>query len=345
MLKLTLKGLQANKIRFALTTFGVVLAVSFVVSALVLGDGLRRSFTGVSQDITSGVDIQVRAVSDFGDPPPLPPELVDVIAQVDGVAAAQANIEAGESAVRPIPPDGEPISIYGPPQLAFNWAEDAQMSPFELVTGAAPLPGEFVMDIDSAADHGFVVGDVYDVFTPSGLASLRLSGTFTFGPQNTTLGSLLMAMNTDEAADLFDKDGIDTVEVRVAPDADVATVQAQIAAVVPGLEVVDNATVLAETTAEFTEAVDIVQNILLGFGGVALFVSMFIIYNTFAIVIGQRTRELALLRTLGASPSQIRRSVMGESVVIGTLASALGIGGGVLTAKGIDALVAALGVG
>ena len=121
------------------------------------------------------------------------------------------------------------------------------------------------------------------------------------------------------------------------------TVQAAVAAAVPEAEVVDNATVLEETTSEFTDEIDIVGNILLGFGGVALFVSIFIIYNTFAIVLGQRTRELALLRTIGASPKQIRRSVLGESLIVGVLASAGGIAGGIAVAKGLDALFGATG--
>ena len=112
----------------------------------------------------------------------------------------------------------------------------------------------------------------------------------------------------------------------------------------PTAEVVDHATVLAETTDDFTQEINVVGNILLGFGFVALFVSIFIIYNTFSIVLGQRTRELALLRTIGADPKQIRRSVIGEALFMGVLASAAGIGGGIAIAKGIDALFGLMGV-
>lgn len=348
MIRLTLKGLQANKVRFALTTFGVILAVSFVVSALVLGDGLRRSFTDVSQDIVGGVDLQVRPTSEFGEPEPLPTELVDIVAGIDGVAAANGSIEAAESSVRPIPASGEPISLYGPPQLAYGWVEDTQISSLQLVTGHAPELGQFVIDLDSAAEHGFVVGQTYDVLTPNGRHPLTVSGTVTFGPDNATLGSVIMAMNSTEAATLFAVDGINSVDVRLASNVDSVAVQqavqAAVADAVPNAEVVDIATVLEETKADFTEAVNIVSNILLGFGGVALFVSIFIIYNTFAIVLGQRTRELALLRTIGASPVQIRRSVIGEALIVGVLASVGGIGGGIVVAKGIDALVGATGV-
>ncbi len=344
MFRLTIKNLLANKVRFALTTFGVMLAVSFVVSAFVLGDGLRSSFTDVSEDITAGIDLEVRNVADFGDAPPLPADTVSDVAAVDGVADAVASIEAADNAVRPITTNGENISTDGPPQLAFNWIDNEQLSAFTMVDGAPPQVGEFTMDFASAAKHDFVIGETYEVMVPGGRAPLTLSGTSSFGADNSTLGALLMQMNTAQASELFGIDGINSVAVQVADDADVAAVQAAVAAAVPTAEVVDHATVLEETTSEFTDEINVVGNILLGFGGVALFVSMFIIYNTFAIVMGQRTRELALLRTVGADPKQIRRSVLGEALVVGVLASAGGIGGGIAVAKGIDALFGLLGV-
>jgi putative ABC transport system permease protein len=344
MLRLTLKNLGANKVRFALTTFGVMLAVSFVVSAFVLGDGLRSSFQGVSEDITAGVDLEVRPVSEFGDPEPLSIDMVAIVAAVDGVADAVPSIEAADDAVRPIKADGEGITTDGPPQLAWNWVDNEQLSPFSLVEGAPPGLDEFTMDFASAGEHDFVIGEAYELITPDGRRDLTLSGTSSFGDDNATLGAVLMQMNTAQASEIFGINGIDAVNVQLIESADLAAVQAAVAAAVPGAEVVDHDVVLDETTAEFTDEIDIVGNILLGFGGVALFVSIFIIYNTFAIVLGQRTRELALLRTVGAMPNQIRRSVLGEAFVVGVLASAGGIVGGIGVAKGIDALFGATGV-
>ena len=152
------------------------------------------------------------------------------------------------------------------------------------------------MDVDAADEYGFVIGDTYEFLVPDGRVDLTMSGTSSFGADNSTLGAVLMQMNTAEASDLFGIDGINSVAVQVADDADVAVVQAAVAAAVPTAEVVDHATVLEETTTEFTDEIDVVGNILLGFGGVALFVSMFIIYNTFAIVLepaDPRTRTAA----------------------------------------------------
>ncbi|MFK8026402.1 MAG: ABC transporter permease, partial [Ilumatobacter sp.] len=343
MFRLTIKNLLANKVRFALTTFGVTLAVAFVVSAFVLGDGLRSSFTDVSEDITAGVDLEVRNVTDFGDAPTLPLSTVDQVAAIAGVADAVAVIEAPSDAVRPMKANGDFITTEGPPQLAYNWIDNQQLSPFALVNGSPPAVGEFTVDADSAAKHGFVIGDTYELIVPGGRTNLTLSGTTTFGADNSTLGAVLMQMNTAEAGELFGVDGVNSVSVQVADDAIIADVQAAISAANPTADVADHATVLAETTAEFTDEINIIGNVLLGFGGVALFVSIFIIYNTFAIVLSQRTRELALLRTVGAEPKQVKRSVLGEALVIGVLASAGGIGGGILVAKGLDALFSAIG--
>ncbi|NOX29511.1 MAG: FtsX-like permease family protein, partial [Actinobacteria bacterium] len=227
--------------------------------------------------------------------------------------------------------------------MAFTWINNQQLSPFTLVEGTPPEVGEFTIDYDSADKHDFVIGETYELITPTGRTHLTLSGTSSFGPDNSTLGAVLMQMNTAEASAIFAIDGISTVNVALEARADASTVLEAVVAAVPSSEVVDNATVLEETTSEFTDEIDVIGNILLGFGGVALFVSIFIIYNTFAIVLSQRTRELALLRTVGAGPKQIRRSVLGEAFVIGVLASLGGIGGGIAVAKGLEALFGLIG--
>jgi putative ABC transport system permease protein len=348
MFRLTIKHLLANKVRFALTTLGVTLAVSFVVSAFVLGDGLRSTFTKVSEEVTASVDLEVRNTADFGDPPPLPPDTVETVSGIAGVADAVPSIESAYNEVQPVRPNGAMIPTDGPPQLSFNWIDNPQLNAFTMVDGTPPQPREFTMDFAAADKYGFVIGDTYELVTPNGQTPLRLSGTTSFGADNSTLGATLMQMNTADAIAMFGDGGIDSVKVELADGADTATVQGAldgaITTQVPTAEVVDHATVLAETTDDFTQEINVVGNILLGFGFVALFVSIFIIYNTFSIVLGQRTRELALLRTIGADPKQIRRSVIGESLVMGALASAAGIGGGIAIAKGIDALFGLMGV-
>lgn len=190
MLKLTLKNLSANRVRFAMTTFAVVLAVSFVVSAFVLTDGLRSTFGELSAEITDGTDLEVRPVNAFGKPQTFDDETV---AAVDGVRVAVPTIEADDNTIRPINADGEEISSTGPPHLAWAWLADPAISRFDVVEGSAPDEAdEFAPDLDSAAANGFVVGEIYQVLTPTGAHALTLSATTTFGENNDTLGVILM---------------------------------------------------------------------------------------------------------------------------------------------------------
>ena len=348
MVKLTLRNLAAHKARFAMTTFAVVLGVGFVVASFVLSDGLRSTFGDLSNEITDGTDLEVRPVSEFGEPIPLDEALIDDVASTDGVRVAAGFVEAGENAVQPIKADGTTIDTFGPPQLMFSWIDDAELGSFTVVEGQPPsAPGEFTMDVDAAANHDFVLGETYDLITPSGLAQdYELVGVTSFGADNDTVGATLMHVTLDEAQILFGNDGeVDAIPISLAGGADLAAVTAALADVIPvsGAEIVDNATLTAEQQAEFDEGIDIIGNFLLGFAIVSLFVSIFIIYNTFSIVLGQRVRELGLMRAIGTGSRQIRRSVMGEALVVGGVASAVGIGAGVGLARALEALFSALG--
>ena len=344
MLRLTIKNLAANRLRFALTTFAVVLAVSFVVSSFVLTDGLRSSFDDLSGEIVGGTDYEVRPQAGFGTDNQLAESVLDDVARIDGIAAAAPVVEA-ENLIRPLNALGEQISTSGPPQLAFGWVDDDRLIRFTLVEGEAPdAAREFTMDLDAAAKHGFSVNETYDVVTPSGLTQLTLTGLVSFGENNDTLGATLMQLDVDWLQRLLGQRGYDSIVVAVADDSDRATVEAQLVSASSGAEVVDNTTLESEMQADFNSDIDIIGNILLGFAGVSLFVSIFIIYNTFAIVLGQRTKELALLRTVGADPKQLRRSVLAEAGLIGVLASAVGVGAGVGVAFGLRALFDAIGI-
>ncbi len=325
MFRLTIKNLAANRIRLALTTFAVVLAVAFVVSSLVLTDGLRSSFGDLSEDITAGTDLELRPVGGFGEADTVPESALAQVQAIEGVDVAAPRVEA-EMTIRPINAAGETISINGPPQLAFGWIDDSRLSMVSLVEGRSPAgPGEFTMDLDAAATHGFDLGETYDVITPDGTTELQLIGLTSFGAENDTLGATIMHLEVDTLQGLLGQEGYDQIAVAVESGADRGTVEVAMAGLIPGTEVVDQATLESEQRAEFNEGIDILGNILLGFAGVSVFVSIFIIYNTFSIVLGQRTRELALMRTVGADPGQIRRSVMGEALIIGVVASAIGI--------------------
>ncbi len=343
---LTIRNLRANLGRFAMTTFGVVIAVSFVVSAFVLSDGLRDTFGDLSTDIVASTDFEVRPVEAFGSSEFLDDSDVARIAGVDGVAVAAGSISAPVNSVRPITASGQEIPVTGPPQLAFSWIDAPGFSPFEIVEGSAPRTGEFVLDLDSADRHEFVVGDTYTVITATGRHELKLSGLTRFGEDNATVGATLMAMNADQTDSLFGTEGYDSIAVGVteAARSDLAGTEAAISNAVPELDVLTQASLADETAAEFNSQIDIIQYVLLGFAGISLLVSIFIIGNTFAIVLQQRTREMGLLRLIGADAKQLRRSALGEAGAIGLVASGLGIPGGIGVAAGLTAALSAIGL-
>ena len=348
MLRLTLRNLAANKARFAMTTFAVVLGVGFVVASFVLSDGLRSTFGDLSEEITGETDLLVRPAADFGEPLPLDESLVAEINAVDGVANAVAFVEAPENGVQPIKADGTTITTQGPPQLMFSWTDDTALGSFTIVDGEAPdEPGEFTMDLDAAATHDFVVGESYDLVTPGGIEEdVTLVGTTSFGQDNATVGATLMHVSLEEAQRLFGADGsVDSIPIRLESGADAAVVTSAVAGIVDlgNTEIIDQATITAEQEAEFNEGINIVGNVLLGFAIVSLFVSIFIIYNTFAIVLGQRVREIGLLRAIGANAQQLRRSIILESAIVGVVASLIGIAAGVGIAQGLIALFDAIG--
>ena len=344
--KLTIRNLRANSGRFALTTFGVVIAVSFVVSAFVLGDGLRRTFSDLTTEIFASVDFEVRPVDDFASNGSLFEDDVTTIGSVEGVDLAFGSVEAPENSVRPITPSGDEIPANGPPQLAFSWIDAPGLSPLALVEGAAPETGEFLIDVGSADRHDFIVGDSYTVITATGRHSLTLSGLTQFGEDNTAVGATLMSMNAGQTDELFGTVGFDSIVISLNEEAraDLAAAESRIQDAVPELEVLTQTSLADEAAAEFNTQIDIIQSVLLGFAGVSLLVSIFIIGNTFAIVLQQRTREMGLLRLIGADAGQLRRSALAEAAAIGLLASAIGIPGGIGVASGLTALFGAIGV-
>lgn len=344
MFTLTLRTLYANKMRLALTTFAVILGVSFIVSSFVLGDGLRRNFTGLSEEIVGGVDLEVQPDADFGSALPLDASLLDSVGAIDGVRVAEGLVIA--EGIQPITADGSAITTSGAPLIGFSWIADPSLSSFTIEEGRAPESGlEFSIDRNAAANNDLTIGETYGIVTPSGRVDMTLVGISRFGEDNATLGAVLSQYPLETAQELFGRvDQLDTIAVAFDNGVDRAATTAAIAAVVPATAVaIEQTDLLAQTTSDFTSNIDIINNILLGFAGVALFVSIFIIANTFAIVLSQRTKELALLRAIGASPAQVQRSALLEALLIGLIASLLGILGGIGLNYGLQALFNAVG--
>ena len=348
MLRLALKSLLAHKIRFALTAGTIVLGVTFVVAAFVTADSLRSTFDEIGVDINTGKDFTVRGALGFGEianAPPVPDNLVDGIRAVDGVEVAEGRFFV--DGVIPVDGSGEAVSTLGGPLAGVNWLEDESLSQYFLISGAWPQGlSEFAIGTETFANYDFELGRDYQVVTPTGPRTFTLTGTMQFGfPEDAGAGVVFSVFDTATAQEVLGYEGLfNEIDLRAVPGVDLEEVRDRIEAALPdGTEVISSEEAAEEFGDFFEFIIGPLQTILLTFAFVVLFVSTFIISNTFNIVLGQRVRELSLLRALGATPRQVRRSVLIESLVIGLAASAAGIGLGVLGALGLGALFDAFG--
>ena len=350
MLRLALKSLLAHKLRFAFTALAIVLGVAFVVAAFVTADSLRSTFDDLATDINTGTDFTVRGALPFGDitqanPPPVDDSLLDDIRAVAGVESAEGGFFV--DGVIPVDGSGESPTTLGGPRAGTSWTADPTLSQYFLIDGEWPQgPAQFAIDVVTFADHDYELGRDYQVVTPIGPRTFTLTGTMQFGfPENAGIGAVFTVFDTATAQQVLGLDGkFNEIAVRAEPAADISQVQDRITAVLPaGTEVITSEEAAAEFGDAFESFIGPFQTILLVFAFIVLFVSAFIISNTFNIVLGQRVRELSLLRALGATPRQVRRSVLVESLVMGATAAAAGIGLGMLGALGLEALLSAFG--
>ncbi|MFW2381170.1 MAG: ABC transporter permease [Acidimicrobiales bacterium] len=338
--------MRSNRLRFALTTFSVLLGVSFVVASFVLTDGLRSTFESISTDSYSDVDAQVLARSDFDEVAfedrPIDESWLDVVAAVDGVESVNPNAETLK--IVPTTASGEPVTTTGAPIISVSW-DGSTLSSLTLVEGSVPGPGEFALDQGTAEREGMVVGQTYDLIGIDGPEPFTLSGINRFGEENTLAGAVLMSFQLDEVQRLNGSEGLlQSIDVRAAADVEPAELIRRLEAALPNnIQAVGSEVLIEADQEDFGVFVDIFGNILLAFALVAVFVSTFIIANTFNILLGQRVRQLSLLRALGASSRQIRFGAMFEALIVGVAASILGLAGGVGLAFGVAALMDALG--
>ncbi|HEY5252991.1 MAG TPA: FtsX-like permease family protein, partial [Acidimicrobiales bacterium] len=220
------------------------------------------------------------------------------------------------------------------------------MSALHIRSGSPPTTAhEMVIDAGTAQKYHFHIGDRVHVLLTGAPRTFTLSGIVTFGTANNLAGATLAAFDLPTAQKIFDRTGqYDVIDVLAQPGADTSQLKAAIAKVLPPkVEVVTGQTVANEATQSINQALGFFSTALLVFAFISLFVGSFTIFNTFSIIVGQRTRELALLRILGASRRQVFRSVLAEALIVGLVASIVGVALGVLTAAGLEALFNGLG--
>lgn len=351
MLRATLKGVLAHKIRLLLTALAVVLGVAFVAGTYVLTDTLNATFDTLFDEVTQGVDVSVRAESGFGDETSftasrdtVPEDLRQVVAAVDGVQAADGSLVGYAQYVDK---EGKAIVTGGAPTLGVNWTDVPELNPLRLRDGRAPRgPTEVLMDAGTAAEHDFAVGDTVRILFQGPPADFTVVGIAGFGAADNLAGATLAVFDTPTTQRVLDKVGrFDTIDVVGDGSASPLDLRARVQNALPdGYEALTGTQVADEQSSQIQEALGFINTFLLVFAGISLFVGAFIILNTFSILVAQRTRELALLRALGASRGQVLASVVGEAAVVGVVASAAGLGLGILVALGLKALLGAFGI-
>jgi putative ABC transport system permease protein len=353
--KVTVSGLLARKLRLALTALAIVLGVTFVTGTLILGDTLNSTFNDLIGTAYQHVSFEIRgkavlnesgaaAVQGTTDRKPVPESIAHEVSRVSGVAFVHGSVQGYAQF---LDRNGNAIGSGGGSTLGFSFDPNQQLSPYRLVEGTAPTSADdVVMDKATATKHHFAVGDRVLMNLPDRAQTFTITGIVTFGNDNNLAGVTLAGFDLQTAQEIFNSQGYyDTIDVLAAPGANNVSLTRAIAKLLPpGVEVVSGQTVANELSSAVDNSLGFISTVLLIFAAIALFVGAFTIFNTFSITVGQRTRELALLRVIGASRGQVFRSVLGEAALTGLVASLIGLGFGVLAALGLKALLKAFGI-
>jgi len=356
VIRVALRGLAGRKLRAVLTGIAIVLGVAMISGTYILTDTVQRAFNELLVDSYAGTDAVVTGkgldISIDGDKPPPPPidaSILDDVRGVDGVALATGSV-LDESNTKVLTPEGESINSEGWPTLGFGLDPDPALSrfnPLNLYEGRWPkADNEVVIDAGTADKQGYDVGDTVEISTLEPKQPFKIVGVAKYGEVD-SLGAITFVVFTIPAAQqLLGREGqFDAISVAADEGISEDELVSAIQPVVPGnVEVVSATEEAQEQADDVSQFTSIFRYFLLAFGAIALFVGAFVIFNTFSITVAQRTREFATLRTLGASRRQVLGSVILESLVIGFLASLVGLGLGVLLAEGIEALFGSLGV-
>ena len=348
MFRVAVKNLFSHKFRSLALVFTVVLGVSFVVGTYVLTDTITHVFDDIFTDVYSTIDVNVRHTSDLGLDavrPPLPESVLRDVETVPGIRSAEGNIFG--IGVDIIDAHGTRLGNPQAPSFGTTWSQDEALTPFTLRGGRKPVAdGEVAIDARSFDDGHFALGDSILLVTPQGPRHFILVGVAGFGRASNIAGATISIFDMRTAQTLMNREGLfDSINIAAEPGVSAATLQDRVAAVLePQYEAVTGTDLSNETAASVATSMAFFRTFMLVFAFVALFVGAFIVYNTYSIVIAERTRELALVRALGATGAAVLGSVLVEALITGLLAAGIGLACGILIAVGLRALLNALGL-
>jgi putative ABC transport system permease protein len=349
--KASLRGLLAHRARLALTALAIALGTGFMAGSFVFTATLTRSLDSLFAQAATGTDVIVQhaaprgtgLAAGSGGSRPLPATIAAAIRRVSGVSAAD-GVVTGRAVL--LGRDRRPLSA--PFAVALSWPADA---PFQASythrAGRPPTaPDQVMIDRNSARQGHFAPGDRIEVAIAGQARPFTVSGITGYGAADSIGGGSVAVFSLPAAQQMFGLTGrYDQIDVKAAAGVPAAQLRVRIAAILPpGVQAVTAASAAASQAQQLNHQLRFLTYVFAGFAGVSLFVGSFVIWNTFSIMLGQRVRELALLRTLGARRVQVFRGVLGESALVGAVSAAAGILLGIGLARGLVALLAGFGL-
>src|SRR3954447_22541392 len=350
MFRLTIKELLAKKMRLLSTAMAVLLGVAFLAGTLILTDTATKSFDNILADANRGTAAYVRGDSPldlaFGDQRPrIDASLAGDLADVEGVAGVAVKVNGYAQLVDR---DGTLVGDAAQvPIIGANWVTVNELNPYELAAGHAPRAAdEIVVDQHSADTAGYHVGDRAKVLTTGTPRTYTISGIATFGSASSAGGATSVLFTDATAQSVLATPGkVDGIAFTTEDGVSQHTLAQRLGRLTGrDVEVVTGAALVAEDQKALHENISSFSMFMLIFAGVAMFVGAFIINNTFSITVAQRTKEMAMLRSIGAGRRQVMRAVILEAAIVGLVASGLGLLAGIGIAMVLKAMLASMGM-
>jgi putative ABC transport system permease protein len=351
MIGVALRGLAGRKLRSALTAIAIVLGVAMVSGTYVLTDTIDKAFNQIFQEsyantdaVVSGKGEEINFEGSQSVAPPVEAGLLDEIRQLPDVEAATGSI-ADQTATKIVGKDGKAVDTNGAPSFGIGLdPSEAEFNPLKLVEGQWPQGDhEVVLDAATADEQGFKIGDTVKIATLQPVQDFTVTGLAKYGDVDSLGTATFAVFDIPTAQKLLDREGqYDSISVAAVNGVSPDQLSKQIAEVLPDNAQVRTGAEQADKDLEQVEFTKFIRYFLLAFAGIALFVGAFVIFNTLSITVAQRTREFATLRTIGASRRQLLWSVILESLVIGLIASIVGLFAGLGLAIGLNKLFEAL---
>ncbi|MFJ2092203.1 ABC transporter permease [Streptomyces sp. NPDC087901] len=349
--KTSMRNFFAHKGRMALSAVAVLLSVAFVCGTLVFTDTMNTTFdklfAATSADVTvSPKSAKVAETPENGKPDSLPASVVAQVEKADGVKKAEGAVVS--MAVTVVDSHNKNMgSESGAPTMAGNWTQN-ELRSMEITSGHAPRgPTEVMVDADTADKHDLKIGDELRTIAVTGDIRAHISGIAAFKVTNP--GAAIVYLDTATAQQkLLGSPGVFThVSITAEPGVSDTQLKQNVATALDG-----STAYKVQTQKEAAEAnkdsmgsfLDVMKYAMLGFAGIAFLVGIFLIVNTFSMLVAQRTREIGLMRAIGSSRKQVNRSVLLEAVLLGIVGSILGVGAGVGLAVGLMKLMGAMGM-